>query len=140
MFFGWHNILHISVFSVNLHKGKNVQGCSFRRNRKLEQDKSFSFDNKKENNSVPLHARKNLADHFGFCHNVVRTVYIVKDRELNALYKYVSQDVIVITGFLFFLLQNIPQKREKKRKGINNLEHISALLPYFVQASIFHFG
>lgn len=28
---------------------------------------------------------------------------------------------------------------EKKRKGINDLEHISALLTYFVQASIFHF-
>lgn len=116
MFFGWHNILHISVFSVNLHKGKTYRGALLEETENWNRTKAFHLIIIKKNNSIPLHARKNLADHFGFCHNVVRTVYIVKDRELNALYKYVSQDVIVITGFLFFLLQNIPQKRERKKE------------------------
>lgn len=39
--------------------------------------------------------------------------------ELHALYKYVSQDVIVTTGFLFFLLQNIPQKKRIEKKNNN---------------------
>ncbi len=51
MFFVWHNILHISVFSVNL-QGKTYRGALFE---EIEKDRTKAFHLIIKNKIIALH-------------------------------------------------------------------------------------
>lgn len=100
---------HICIF-CKFTLRKNIQGCSFRRNRKLGQDKSFSFDNKKKKIAFHYMLGKILLA------IMLSELYIVKDRELNALYKCLSKrDSYYRVPFLPSTKYTSKERKIKKR-------------------------